>query len=184
MKKLLVIGHAGAGKNTVSDYLVTKYGFRSYALAAKIKGIARDLFDYTEEQKARFRSTLQKIGTSMREISLEEFGDRDVWLHYLANQIRMNSLFKDENVIIEDVRYKNEVQFFLDRGYTPWFVECSMHNLQKRITKRDGKFNPGTYNHPSETEVDELKGMFTTLDNNWDKEYLYKQIDNLMLEAK
>lgn len=45
-----VSGVAGAGKDTVSDFLVKNHGFAKVALADKVKRLAMDTFHFTPEQ--------------------------------------------------------------------------------------------------------------------------------------
>lgn len=45
-----ISGFAGSGKDTVADFLVKNHGFVKVAFADKIKRIAKDLFDFTDEQ--------------------------------------------------------------------------------------------------------------------------------------
>jgi hypothetical protein len=45
-----VSGLAGAGKDTVADYLVSNHGFVKIALADPLKRICKDVFDFTDEQ--------------------------------------------------------------------------------------------------------------------------------------
>lgn len=45
-----VMGQARSGKDTFSDFLVSKYGFVKIALADPIKRMAMELYDMTEEQ--------------------------------------------------------------------------------------------------------------------------------------
>lgn len=45
-----VVGLAGSGKDTVSDMLQRYHGFRKVAFADPIKRIAREVYDFTDEQ--------------------------------------------------------------------------------------------------------------------------------------
>ena len=45
-----VLGQQGAGKDTVSDYLVNNYDFEKVALATPVKEIVKDLFGFTHKQ--------------------------------------------------------------------------------------------------------------------------------------
>ena len=49
----MIIGITGkkrSGKDTISDFLVEKYGFVKYGFADPIKDIARIIFGFTENQ--------------------------------------------------------------------------------------------------------------------------------------
>lgn len=45
-----LLGHAGSGKDTVADFLVTNYGFIKMSLADEMKRFARRVFEFTDEQ--------------------------------------------------------------------------------------------------------------------------------------
>jgi hypothetical protein len=45
-----LLGQAGAGKDTTADFLVKNHNFVKVALADPLKRIARDVFDFTDEQ--------------------------------------------------------------------------------------------------------------------------------------
>ena len=49
----MIIGLSGkkrVGKDTVADYLVSKYGFIKYSFADPIKAVAKILFGFSENQ--------------------------------------------------------------------------------------------------------------------------------------
>lgn len=45
-----ITGHSGAGKDTVADYLVEKYGFVKVALADPLKRICKEVYDFSDLQ--------------------------------------------------------------------------------------------------------------------------------------
>lgn len=45
-----ICGRAGSGKDTAADFLVKEHGFVKVALADPLKRIAREVFDFTDEQ--------------------------------------------------------------------------------------------------------------------------------------
>lgn len=114
---ILITGKAGSGKSTVAA-IFEEYGFKNVALADKLKeftykclqvfGIKIDSLKdlYEQSTKVHYRTYLQRLGT---ECFRETFGD-DFWCDVLMNDIR-----DVQNVVISDIRYENEIEFFKQR---------------------------------------------------------------------
>lgn len=94
-----ISGHARAGKDTIAEAF-TRAGYRRISLADKLKEVARDLFGWDGEKDEEGRKLLILLGAKMREIS------SDVWIRYV-----MRNLKAGENVVIPDIRYKNEASW-------------------------------------------------------------------------
>lgn len=92
--KIILIGKAGSGKDTVADYLALAYGFYGYAFADKLKQIVQELFPH--EWATNKRQTLQKVGALMRAIR------EDVWVEYVLGVV------DDERTVITvpDAKYQ------------------------------------------------------------------------------
>ena len=109
MTKIAITGKMCSGKTTIATYLIAKNNqFVKISFADKVKEIATDLFNMKEKN----RYLLQSIGTKMREI------DEDVWASYTVNKA-----CKQNFVIIDDLRYKNEMNKYhpeeISSMYTP-----------------------------------------------------------------
>lgn len=108
---ILVSGKAGSGKDTVGDYLVSKYGFRKYAFADRLKEIAL-LLGWNGVKDERGRRLLQELGTVGRNY------DPEIWIHFVFDKI---SKERSERVVITDCRYVNEfvetADFARENGY-------------------------------------------------------------------
>lgn len=126
-----LLGPAGAGKSTVAQHLIDKYGAKKYSLAGPLKSIARE-FGFTEEQlygtqeqkeaiDPRYgmscRQFLQKLGTEGCRKHLGE----DVWVNALLRSIRGDAarITAPPIAVIDDVRFINEVSAIqrIDRDY-------------------------------------------------------------------
>ena len=163
--RIMLLGKAGAGKSTTAEYLVKKYSFERYALSDKLKEIARELFPH----HGKNRTFYQDLGTKMREI------DPEVWIRYLHRKIE-DEAFPD--VVVEDIRYRNEFEFFAGQGFVPVRLNCNYETRLARLKKRDGKVDLERLNHISETELDHL--TILEIDNNGELQDLYRQIDTWM----
>jgi len=128
-------GKMQVGKTTSAEYLVRKYGFVKLSFAGKLKEIAHDLFPEQFEKGEKPRKLLQDLGIKMREI------DEDIWARYVIRKVE--SLPKESNVAIDDLRFLNEYEAIKNVGF---FVV--------RIV-RDVPPSPFS-NHQSETEVEKM----------------------------
>jgi len=168
---IVLVGRAGSGKDTVADYLVSRYGFRRYAFADKLKEIARDLFPEQFVNGIKPRRLLQDLGTQIRRL------DPDVWINYLFSRIEREN---PERAVITDCRYQNELQAAMSRWFVPLRIICSDEIRQQRLIKRDGVgIDPEVSAHPSENDVFESPLLETAYQvfNNDTLESLYKQVD-------
>lgn len=148
-----VVGFIGSGKGTVGDIL-SKYSFEKISFASHLKDVTSVMFgwdrkllegDTAESRDFREkidpfwskklnreftpRLALQLMGT---EVGRNVFG-QSLWIHALENKID-----KDENYIVTDVRFQNEIDWIREqkgiiieirRGELPrWYKVASLAN--------------------------------------------------------
>lgn len=146
---ILITGKAGSGKSTLAA-IFEEYGFKNVALADKLKEFAYKCFQvfgvkidslkdlYEQSTKTRYRTYLQKLGT---ECFRETFGN-NFWCDVLVNEIR-----DVPNVVISDIRYENEIEFFKKR------FEC----VVVKIVRKNNILTDSQQHHSSEAGIkDEL----------------------------
>lgn len=93
--KIGICGQMCSGKTTIKNYIISNHdNYQATSIAKKLKLIAFELFNMNTKN----RKLLIEIGTKMREI------DKDVWINYTINECE-----QFENVIIDDIRYENEL---------------------------------------------------------------------------
>jgi hypothetical protein len=115
-----ICGKAGAGKDTIGDYLVEKYNFKKVALADPIKRLVKDVFalddqtvyDRVEREKDlkrwpgwTVRKLLQYVGTEL----FRENIDDAIWVKSLWYKILDDV---SGNYVVTDVRFPNELEYF------------------------------------------------------------------------
>ena len=170
---MLVIGITGKkrhGKDTVSDYLVSKYGFKKYVLADTLKRGLKEMFGLTDDQlwgdnkevKDKFwnyspRELMQIIGTDL----IRKQFDQDFFVKSLRKKILEDS---PDRAIVSDIRFSNEAKMIEDLGGIVYRVE------RKSIKNEDS--------HCSENDLDNKE--FITIQNDGDLNELYDKIDILM----
>jgi len=139
----MLVGLSGkfcAGKDALGDYLIEKYHFRRVSFADKLKSVCVDLFGMVGKD----RTLLQDVGTALRKV------DELVWIKYPFKSVKDN-----ENIVITDVRYRNEFDYIKKKGGYMIRLECQQDIRKKRyekIYKKCPTFDQ-VY-HISETDLD------------------------------
>lgn len=157
-----LVGPKGVGKDTSADYLVEKYSFTKVAFADPLKKCCQTLFDlpdnYFNEQALKEtsvepwgispRKMMQTFGTDMVRSHL---GD-DFWLRHMEK--RLNGDLTTCNVVVTDIRFRNEAEFVRARGgylvrvvKTPNDCSVDQHpseQEQKNIVTQYAVTNPWT----------------------------------------
>ena len=141
-----LLGPAGSGKSTVSNYLISKYGGKVYTLAAPLKEIVGRAFNLTDEQlygtqeqketvDLRYnvspRWLFQRIGTEGIRYA---FGE-NVWWELLLKKVAQD---KPYLAVCDDVRFINEAAGLRGAG-------AKIIRLESAVVKVTSK-------HASETE--------------------------------
>jgi len=171
-----ICGKAGAGKDTIGNYLVEKYGFERIALADPIKRLVKDVFvldDHTVyDRNARelpleqwngwtVRKLLQYIGTEL----FRDHIDDKIWVKSLWYRIKDSK----DNYVISDLRFRNELEFFKDNA--------GKNFISIKVIRPGHDGNVGIPGHASEAY--DLETEFKVY-NDTTFEALYSQIDEIM----
>lgn len=195
---IAISGLIGSGKDTLADYLVNTHEYRRDSFANNLKDAICNMFGWDREMvEGRSKSSrkwreevdewwakrldmphltprwiLQHVGT---DVIRAHFHD-DMWLASLENKLRKT----DDNIVISDVRFKNEVKML--RGLGAICVE---------VVRGD---RPDWYTHAEANDINKLQELGVhrseydwigtdfdrTLDNNGTTDDLYRQIDQLL----
>ncbi len=158
------------GKSTAADYLAKTYTFHPESFATSLKqGIGKEIFGLTDEQMETDlkevvdprwsrtpRQILQTAGAALR----KDFQD-NIWLWTVYNRIIKSY---SSNVVISDVRYKNEAE---------WIRQAK--GLLIRVDRKVPGQNSSE--HISEVDLDTWTDWDEVLDNNGSFNSLYNQLD-------
>lgn len=121
-----VSGDARAGKDTLADLLISEFGFEGDSLARDLKRIAKNEFGWDGAKDARGRKLLQILGTEAgRGYNL------DLWIARLEGRHparfdpdhRGSPLTLIKPLVVPDVRFPNELEFFRKHGFLTVKVE-------------------------------------------------------------
>lgn len=120
-----ISGAAGAGKDTVSDYLVNSYGLVNFSFAAPMKRAIETIFDTDERIWARDVKEKPQdylLGHSPRMLAQTlgtEWGRKCLGENFWVNLAMMRAdhlISVGRQVVISDVRFNNEAKVIHKRG--------------------------------------------------------------------
>ena len=175
---LLVTGKTGADKTTlISSLLADNHNFVDFALADKLKELTfkllklfkvdiKELDDLYDDNKYDYREYLQQIGT---ECCRNVFGD-NFWCKLLDEDIE-KALKDGKNVIISDIRYPNEINYFKNK-YSNYQV------FTVKVVRKDSETN----DHSSEKEVDNIDANITIKNDLTDSFYDKIEVVNFLFK--
>lgn len=177
---IVLTGHAGAGKDTIADYLVFKYNFTKLSLATKLKEGVATIFGYDynalcgvtpidrewREQKDEFWSTvcdkdltprkiLQMVGTEcFRNIFSENF-----WVACLHNEIKNLQTKGIKNFVISDARFMSEINYLRQIGGVVWEVQRNLPYYYMPVYEYKKQGHWDKPNHSNKTIEDIKKSV-------------------------
>lgn len=177
-KKIIAItGKAGAGKDTIGDYLCQTHFYKKFSFAYPIRQIIKAAFNLSDNQiydreykdvplpnfpNMTVRKALQLVGTDMFRDSV----DKDIWAKNMIYRIHD---CPSDLIVITDLRFPNE-QDVLVKYY-------GNNCMFLKITKDGCNGNVGVSNHESESY--DLK-CDITIENNSTKPELYETIEYII----
>lgn len=172
--KIGICGKMCSGKSTLANKIIERCSemcdekYEKDSFAGKIYELAYDLFGMKEKD----RLLLQQIGTKMRDI------DKKVWIDYIIKKHE-----DTENIIIDDVRYSNEIMALIENGYFLIKLEISPKLQEKRIKdlyKNSSDKHLINRNHPSEVMIDYIGDDRFDLIINVDKDKINTIVNNIV----
>jgi len=151
--KIAIVGRMCSGKTSLSNYIKTLYPtIHQISFATKLKEIAVQLFDMKEKD----RCLLQQIGAKMREI------DENV---FITSTLRECNKYK--NIIIDDVRFENEVAVLYSQGWVLIKLNISDSLQETRIRDTYGsgwEQHISRRNDESEVSIKKISNYHLTVD--------------------
>lgn len=144
--KIAICGKMGSGKTTLANSVLENHSvFQRRSLAEGVKKFARFVYDIPEGKKDRL--LFQKIGDGARKELYE-----DVWITTMLNNCN-----NDEYIVVDDVRYYNEVLKLKKKGWKIIKINIDNHLQEERIKNTypdDWEIHLNSRGHNSEIEVD------------------------------
>lgn len=174
-------GAAYAGKSSSAKYFINKYNFTQLAFASALKeNIGKNIFGLSDEQLygtkkeevderwgLSARQILQQSGNEMRKIHNE------IWVKTLINTAKQQG--NAANIVVDDVRYPNEINAIKDAGGVVIKVVRPEH---KQLGASESK-------HESETALNGLEDTaFFKVISATNLEELNEQLETLALQLE
>ena len=118
-----LVGKARCGKSSVADCLVRDHGYLKYAMADSIRkailtGVPFLDAKYLHEDKEEIIPELGVTGRKLLQSLGHEWGrtcDSDIWIKSLDYELELMKI-DHRKVVIDDVRYENEVDWIKSKG--------------------------------------------------------------------
>lgn len=153
-------GKMGAGKSGVATVLQGLYG-NAYVrgFAAGVKDKALSVCVDPSVKTPEVRAILQSIGQSERD------RDPDYWITQYWRWATELPGFPNVNLLVDDVRYPNEVEFLGRKGFRVGYVYAPKPVRMVRLLRRDGAIPWDTTSHESETALDSFTDWDFTIHN-------------------
>lgn len=193
-------GHAGVGKDTIGDYLCTRYEKTySEAFASPLKEACSEAFgmslgNFNDPElkdtidpywKLTPRKILQFLGTEVFRSQISKFveiPEGDFWLHRMHGRLigelvrdHRDGIYEDEDtVIITDVRFQNEYEYITQNG--GWIIHLLRPGHEGKV---------GIAGHTSESGVEITAPEVTYLiDNRGTLEELYEKVETFITNSE
>lgn len=170
-----LVGHIGSGKTSVSKYLQDNYGAKEY----RFSQILMDILDrlYLPHERAH----LQNLGKSLR----AELG-KDVIVNAFRHDLEKD---QSEMLIVDGIRYENEVEMLKEKGGQLIFVTASPEVRYERAVARGEKgeaeitFEQFLESEKAETEkhIEMIEDSADyIIDNSGTLDELHEKVDRIM----
>lgn len=184
-KLIGLLGKARSGKDTSADYLIKHHKYTKTSFANPLKNACTAVFGFTDEQlygdlketvDKRWgispRQAMQFVGT---DLFRKQFGQiaphigEDVWIRSFMINYNNNNNIHNNNTIIADVRFQNEIDAVKELG-----------GIVIKITRDDAEKMTKHGDHESEFNQDSLTGYDLEIKNNGTLDDLYKQLEKVV----
>ena len=174
MKNVAITGRMGAGKTTISDYLIERHGYTRVSFAARLKQVAADVYgggmpivkgatypvvsDATgRHEEVTGRELLQRLGQSVKAL------DRDFWIRWLLQDLDPTG----GPYVLDDLRFPYEADALAREDWVIAKVIVDDETRRSRYVSLYGREpSEREMNHPSETGVDAVLANIT-VDGTW-----------------
>jgi len=203
-----ICGFKGAGKDTSADHLVAKHGYRKTSLAAPIKKVVKEIFDFPDEhlygsshlrevQDERYRfSGLDPVdGSPLHPVRLsrDQFwqreSDGEFFLEFISPRLALTTMGTEWGRRLTDSIWVSACLNQIRRSASDrWVVpDVRFLNEVEAIQSAGGKVvrllrGMRTSSHPSELEMETIphSKFDICIDNQGSKEDLFEQLDRFM----
>lgn len=173
-----VVGLKRSGKDTISNYLNTKYKYEKLAFADPLKKMVNDLFHISTDPKLKEtpdekwgvspRQLYQFFGTEIFRKKLNELiptVGENFWVMKMEEKIKqLKQKYKKDNIVISDLRFPNE-HIMLKR----------LNVIVIKVVRKDLKYEKDLH----ESESYDIDAKYV-IENNSTKDQLFLKVDKIL----
>lgn len=179
---IAITGKAGAGKDTVCDYLSRNHGFVKTSFAARLKEVAKIKFGLTDDdvntQEGKKRH-IERWGKTVRQLLQLEGTEgsqplygQDFWMKHWQEGVDKLCAEGHTNITVSDCRFDHEAEYLASAGAI--IVEVARDDSQGNLAGDEKQ-------HISERGVD-AKYVQCRILNNGSLEDLWATLDSFVAE--
>jgi hypothetical protein len=149
-KKIALIGQLGTGKSFIANQLATKMNAHVVSFGQAVYNLAEAILDRKiDKSNPSDRKLLVDVGTrwgrqgAQLEQSIQarlealwphRHGYTDNWVDALKRKLMQ--LDESVSIVVDDLRFENELRFLLDAGFMCFLVTCSSSARTARLSQR------------------------------------------------
>jgi hypothetical protein len=194
-----ICGFQSSGKDTIAELLINEYGFKKLSFAGALKDVLSVIFGWSREklegltkEDREWREQIDLWWSKTLDMpqltpryALQYFGTElfrnhwhpDIWVKVVENKL-INMVKEEENVIITDCRFENEIN--LIRNYGGQIINV-YRNMPQWFTEYKNGIEVEEVNllHRSETEWIRCQ-VDTVIENNGTIEELYTRVKYIL----
>jgi len=155
-----VSGWAGMGKDTLADHLVVKYGYVKLSFASYLKEVAFKYFAWDGIKDKKGVELLISLGKAGRAY------DKDIWLKPVERKIQDLVKAGQENFVIADVRFLNEVDWVksLEGKVVRTFCKGKPLDDNRKNDISENELNDYSFDHAIFHIYQDIPGYYTIID--------------------
>lgn len=179
-----ILGKKHSGKDTVSDYIVAKYGYGKDSFAGPLKRGLKEFFGLTDQEVytdlkdsvhpelgVTPRSLMTYIGTNIirndANLKINPNIRKNLWVRLLEKKFKKD--YQYDSIVLSDHRFENECRMVLtNKGFVIKLVRPKLENPSE---------NSKTEEHESEKAVDSVTSFNYIINNCSTIEKLYSLVD-------
>ena len=206
--RLLITGGMGSGKGYSATYLEQNYSAVCWSRTETMKRLAHAVVDHVgspdeilirifsdPNERDEVRSELLAYGETytpepgkprrLYQDVTEICQQHDPLCFERELDERIRALGEVEFSLIDDVRKKAALEYFVERGYRTLRIEATEEVRKARMLERDGYLpDDETFKHPSEVELAAVEHEFTIHNNDDDAAPFLKELDRVISQLQ
>ena len=163
-RRIALIGQLGTGKSFIAAQLAGETGAERLSFGREVYRVAEQVLGRTiDKSRPEDRKMLTDIGTHwgrngesvdaalearLAEVWSHAHGSPDTWIN--AVDRTMSGYDMQTSLVLDDLRFTNELRFLLDRRFCIFLVKCHPDTHAERLRQRGDFHSMGGVPHASE----------------------------------